>query len=180
MEYKLFSTISLNEDQIALARWISSGLNINEVRNLKGDASYLLNNMIAKFISASPTYHLSKKTVISLQANKINLQKRYKRSRFYGKSKSPSYVYEHSVPCSLVRKELMKAKKDFESHLKVLIQAGPVVMITREEDEKLNSCGLKSVMPPGWEWGHDNFDRYKKAGIELSTKMLLVEGAICR
>tara|TARA_B100000963_G_C22271578_1_gene513035 strand:- start:355 stop:579 length:225 start_codon:yes stop_codon:yes gene_type:complete len=74
----------------------------------------------------------------------------------------------------------MKVKNDFESHLEVLIQAGKVVMVTREEDDKLNSCGLKSAMPPGWEWGHNNFDRYKKAGIELSTKMLLVEGSICR
>ena len=74
----------------------------------------------------------------------------------------------------------MKVKKEFECHLKVLIQAGPVVMITREEDEKLNSYGLKSVMPKGWEWGYDTFDRYKKAGIEISSKMLLVEGSICR
>ena len=180
MQNKLFSKISLNEDQIALAKWISSGLNINEVRNLKGDASYLLNNMIAKFISASPAYHLSKSTVISLEKEKINFQRRYKRSRFYGRSKSPSYIYEHSIPCSLVRRKLMKVKNDFESHLEVLIQAGKVVMVTREEDDKLNSCGLKSAMPPGWEWGHNNFDRYKKAGIELSTKMLLVEGSICR
>ena len=180
MQNKLFSKIPLNEDQIALAKWISSGLNIIEVRNLKGDASYLLNNMIAKFISASPSYHLSKSTEISLEKEKINFQKRYKRSRFYGKSKSPSYVYEHSIPCSLVRRKLMKVKNDFESHLKVLIQAGPVVMITREEDEKLNSYGLKSVMPQGWEWGYDTFDRYKKVGIEISSKMLLVEGSICR
>ena len=93
MEHKLFSTISLNEDQIALAKWISSGLNINEVRNLKGDASYLLNNMIAKFISASPTYHLSKKTVISLQANKINLQKRYIKEVDFMENRNPLLMY---------------------------------------------------------------------------------------
>ena len=47
-------------------------------------------------------------------------------------------------------------------------------------EELKNSYGLKSVMPQGWEWGYDTFDRYKKAGIEISNRMLLVEGSICR
>ena len=60
-----FPKISLNEDQFALAKWISSGLNINEVRNLKRDASYLLNNMIAKFISA-PLHTIYQKKLLFL------------------------------------------------------------------------------------------------------------------
>ena len=37
-----------NSDQKALIQWIISGLKIKEVRDLKGDSGYLLNNMIAK------------------------------------------------------------------------------------------------------------------------------------
>jgi len=37
-----------NSDQKALIQWITSGLKIKEVRDLKGDSGYLLNNMIAK------------------------------------------------------------------------------------------------------------------------------------
>jgi hypothetical protein len=41
-----------NPDQVALLKWISAGLQIDEVRNLRGDAGYLLNNMIAKYTLA--------------------------------------------------------------------------------------------------------------------------------
>ena len=37
-----------NSDQKALIQWITSGLKIKEVRDLKGDSGYLLNNMIAE------------------------------------------------------------------------------------------------------------------------------------
>ena len=37
-----------NSDQKVLIQWITSGLKIKEVRDLKGDSGYLLNNMIAK------------------------------------------------------------------------------------------------------------------------------------
>ena len=37
-----------NSDQKALIQWITSRFKIKEVRELKGDSGYLLNNMIAK------------------------------------------------------------------------------------------------------------------------------------
>ena len=37
-----------NSDQKALMQWITSRFTIKEVRELKGDSGYLLNNMIAK------------------------------------------------------------------------------------------------------------------------------------
>ena len=92
MEHKLFSTIPLNEDQIALAKWISSGLNINEVRDLKGDASYLLNNMIAKFISASPTYHLSKKLLFLCRQIKLTCKRDIREVDFM-ENRNPLLMY---------------------------------------------------------------------------------------
>ena len=37
-----------NSDQRALIQWITSGLKIKEVRDLKGDWGYLLNKMAAE------------------------------------------------------------------------------------------------------------------------------------
>ena len=42
-----------NSDQKALIQWITLGLKIKEVRDLKGDSGYLLNNMIAKVTLAT-------------------------------------------------------------------------------------------------------------------------------
>jgi len=42
-----------NSDQKALIQWITSSLKIKEVRDLKGDSGYLLNNMIAKVTLAT-------------------------------------------------------------------------------------------------------------------------------
>jgi hypothetical protein len=43
--------------------------------------------------------------------------------------------------------------------------------ITREEDELLNSNGLKNSMPPNWNWKNsevDVFARYNMVGIRLN------------
>jgi len=39
-------------------------------------------------------------------------------------------------------------------------------VVTRAEDQRLNSLGLRSRMPAGWD-GMDPFARYRVAGIEL-------------
>ena len=60
-----------NIDQIALRCWITSGLQIPEVRSLNGDAGYLFSNMIAKYTLAASEYrfqprHLPGFTLIEL------------------------------------------------------------------------------------------------------------------
>jgi hypothetical protein len=52
-----------NIDQAALRKWIEAGLAIPEVRELHGDAGYLLNNMIAKYTLASSFYAISESVV---------------------------------------------------------------------------------------------------------------------
>ena len=75
----------MNIDQIALSKWIFSGINIPEVAALNGDAAYLLNNMIAKFSLAAETYALSINAVKELKNQNIDLNQTYNRGRFYGK-----------------------------------------------------------------------------------------------
>jgi hypothetical protein len=168
----------LNADQRALLRWLVAGLQIDEVRNLHGDAGFLLSNMIAKFSLAASAYRLSQGAVRELTAQQIDLRDTYKRSRFYGKNSL--FMYEHAVPCSLVRRKLLEINPTLQSVLQILSSAGPVVMVLRTEDQQLRDSGLLRSMPQGWQWGDDPLARYRASGIALSRRDLKVTGQIER
>ncbi len=168
----------LNPDQRALVRWLASGLQIDEVRNLHGDAGFLLSNMIAKFSLAASSYRLSQGAVRELATQQIDLRDTYKRSRFYGKHSL--FMYEHAVPCSLVRRKLLEINPTIQSVLGILTSAGPVVMVLRTEDQQLRDSGLLRSMPEGWQWGDDPLARYRQSGIVLSRRNLNVTGQIER
>lgn len=167
-----------NIDQIALRKWIEAGLAISEVRSLNGDAKYLLNNMIAKYTLSSNVYRLSEKAERYLLDSGYELTKCYRRNRFYGKNKLTAY--EHAIPATIVRSELLKSSRSEDEVRSLLSRAGPVVIILREEDMQLNKCGLKSKMPNNWRWGDDELARYFTANIKLSDRVIRVEGAIKR
>ena len=168
----------LNADQRALVRWLVAGLQIDEVRDLNGDAGFLLSNMIAKFSLAASTYRLSQGAFSELVNQKIDLSFAYKRSRFYGKKSL--FMYEHAVPCSLVRQKLLEVNPTLQSVLRILNSAGPVIMVLRTEDQKLRDSGLLRSMPQGWQWGDDPLARYRASGIALSRRGLRVTGQIER
>jgi len=167
-----------NDDQIALRCWITSGLQIPEVRRLCGDAGYLLSNMIAKYTLAASEYRISSLALNWFNENKVDLSLVYSRSRFYGKS-SP-LMYEHSIPAGIIRSILLNTDPNEEIVQDVLYKSGFVVVIMRSEDETLNSHGLKKKMPQSWHFGGNSFARYEAAGIELSNAFLKVEGRIQR
>ena len=169
---------SENDDQVALRRWITSGLQIPEVRSLNGDAGYLFSNMIAKYTLAASAYRVSSQALSWFCDNKIDLSMVYARSRFYGKS-SP-LMYEHSIPSSIIRSLLLEAEPSAESVQKVLKQSGFVVVIMRTEDEALMRHGLARRMPDSWAFGDNPFARYQVAGIKLSNTYLKVKGKIQR
>lgn len=168
----------LNDDQRALLNWITAGVSIAEVRGLNGDAGYLLNNMIAKFTLASPEYRISKRALLKLKALEVDMTLVYRRSRFYGKD-SP-FMYEHAIPATIVRNQLLQVNATRQSVLKVLLNAGPVVVVLREEDKLLRRHGLTKTMPEGWNWGGNPLARYRRAGISIATQTLKVAGAIQR
>lgn len=168
----------LNPDQVALVEWITAGLRISEVRDMRGDAGYLLNNMIAKFSLAASEYLLSKAALSRLKQEGVDLNLRHRRSRFYGK-KSP-FLYEHTIPASLVRHQLLSVQPVRAEVEAVLSSAGAVAVVLREEDDLLRLHGLRSFMPEGWAWGDDPLARYHVAGLEIAEQRLQMEGAICR
>ncbi len=168
----------LNTDQRALVRWLVAGLQIDEVRNLHGDAGFLLSNMIAKFSLAASSYRLSQGAVRELTKQQVDLRSTYRRSRFYGKKSV--FMYEHAIPCSLVRQKLLEVNPTIQSVLRILDNAGPVVMVLRAEDQQLRESGLARSMPQGWHWGDNPLARYQESGIALSKRKLKVAGQIER
>ena len=174
----LLLSSDLNEDQEALLEWITAGLQIKQVRMLRGDAGYLLNNMIAKYSLASSEYLLSNAAIARLRQDGVDLNSSHKRSRLYGKA-SP-FMYEHTIPASLVRNRLLSIQPVRNDVAEVLAAAGPVAMILRQEDDLLRIHGLRSQMPQGWKWGDDPLARYHVAGLQIAEQTIRMEGAICR
>jgi hypothetical protein len=128
----------LNTDQVALVKWILCGLKIPEVVTLNGDASYLLGNMIAKFSIAAGTFALSVDAMRVLKSQGVDFLHKYDRYTFYGKKKP--FIYEHPVPCSIVRKHIINVHHTYESLVAVLRKAGPTTVngvMTRSRDIEL-------------------------------------------
>ena len=170
-----------NLDQTALRRWLTAGLRIPEVLDLRGDAGYLLNNMIAKYTLASSTYAVSVSAEQLMLQQGVNFNRFYPRRAFYGKraGRNP-FIYEHAVPAGILRAELLGTGGDDQRILDILRVAGPVAVLLRTEDDRLREAGLGSRMPKGWVFGEDPLARYHAVGIQLSRSLLRVGGAICR
>ena len=133
-----------NKDQIALRKWIEAGLAISEVRELHGDAGYLLNNMIAKYTLASFQYQISERALSEFNVRDVDLSKTYRRRTFYGKQKGKNpFIYEHAVPVGIVRKELLNHANDRPKICEILASAGPVAVLLRVEDQEIRNAGLQ-------------------------------------
>lgn len=79
-------------------------------------------------------------------------------------------MYEHTMPASLVRNQLLKVNPTRSEIVAILSTSGPVAMVLREEDDQLRINGLRSKMPLGWEWGDDTLARYHAAGLRIATQ----------
>lgn len=172
------NSVMENHDQLALVRWIAAGLRIPEVRRLHGDASYLLSNMIAKYMLAASEYCVSEMAFRKFEEDSIDFEFEYFRKRFYGGNSN--FIYEHPVPASVIRSRLLEGDSDEEAVRKTLEEAGVVTVLLRSEDSRLNSAGYRSKMPVGWVWGDNPFARYESVDIKISSKKLKVKGGIVR
>lgn len=168
----------MNQDQKALLQWITSGLQIAEVRQLYGDAGYLLSNMIAKYSLSASEYLLSHRAAERLLGDGVDLNGLHKRSYLYGKKSL--FIYEHAIPASVVREQLLVVPPLQHEVQSVLSLAGPVAVILRDEDDLLRLHGLRSRMPKGWSWGDDPLARYHVAGFQISEQRIRMSGAIRR
>ena len=75
--------------------------------------------------------------------------------------------YDHAVPFKYLQSELLRLSDVTVTAVReVLERHGGTVLITNEEDERLNKAGLRNTMPTGWD-GIDPLARYKAVSIEL-------------
>lgn len=65
-------------------------------------------------------------------------------------------MYEHSIPATVVRSELINSDYREKTVKMILEKAGEVTLILRIEDKKLNDCSLKKCMPSEWSFGSDS------------------------
>lgn len=158
-----------------------------------GDLKYVFSNMIAKYVSSKDYYYVSKGVKKLIDSNEDLSVLIYKEGPkdhgklFYGKKSIASKLgsptlFEHTVPMSIVRDQLLKARYRFqnaefdeESLYKVveniMSSSGEVVVILKEEDARLT----KSKMPEEWKYGGDPFARYRAAipAIEIVENFLI-------
>ncbi len=80
--------------------------------------------------------------------------------------------HDHMVPRNLLVKMCLEMKDASSSNtLKLLKKFGGAVILTVDEDKKLNKLKLRQKMPKNWN-GRDPYDRYKAARIKLSKNKL--------
>ncbi|MCE2571815.1 hypothetical protein [Motilimonas eburnea] len=83
-----------------------------------------------------------------------------KRDRYKG------LIREHLVPRTVIFNELLKIKRITPKKVDDLLsELLIIVVVTKDEDRKLDQTGLRSKMPEGWCYGDDPFQRHKAAGI---------------
>jgi hypothetical protein len=75
--------------------------------------------------------------------------------------------YDHAIPFRLLQNELLLLNPVTRNSVaRVLNRFDTAVLITPEENERLNKAGYKDKMPDGWD-GSDPLARYRAVGLEL-------------
>ena len=163
----------MNQTQIAIYELIVDSLD-NIERNNPGEIiNWVARNLIAKFSLANDYYFITKFTKNQLELSGIDYRKRA------NKIKKNNYTFEHPVPSKVVLNELLKVKKDSD-RLEILKYSDCVVILSRDEDEKLSSAKLKSSMPKNWKYFDNIFARYESIGIDILDEKIKMIGAIKR
>lgn len=82
-------------------------------------------------------------------------------------SPDTSLVHEHVVPKSVIISRLFELSEPSPGDVKNVLEKLCIgVVVTKEEDLRLNALGLRSAMPTNW-CGSDPWARYQLAGIAV-------------
>lgn len=90
-----------------------------------------------------------------------------------GFKRDKNLIHEHSVPkCVLAERidALWKEKRTSEADIHDLLKRfSHAAIVSRDEDLRINACGLRNKMPEGFSFSEndDVFSRYRVAGLEL-------------
>jgi hypothetical protein len=175
----------MNKHQDQLLKMIFSLVNIEGGIDLDfGDSKYLLSNMIAKYGNCGKIF-LSEKTKLALEKVGYVTSGEIKySSNFYGKSSTfykrnkIQFVVEHVIPCGILLKMILDSDKTIAT-IKNLLDINKVVMVLKEEDNKINSLGLGDKITE--DFTTDNiWGRYTKSEIVVTENYFINTGSIFR
>ncbi len=72
---------------------------------------------------------------------------------------SKNLVLEHAIPVAFMIEQILKISRPTEQDIATIIyQWATLIVITKEEDNKLNKYGLATKMPLNW----DNIDKFAR------------------
>lgn len=78
-------------------------------------------------------------------------------------------VADHAMPISLALREFENLPQlSVENAIILVAKYAVMVLITREEDARLNNAGLTKCMPRDWD-GQELLARYRQTGIRLKS-----------
>lgn len=98
----------------------------------------------------------------------IAAQRLMKNQKRIPKDVKEKLTHEHSIPKSIIIQKLLNLPKPTQAAVKqILTKYCIAVIITREEDKKLNDIGLRSKMPDDWD-NKDVYARYHRAKIDIT------------
>ena len=145
-----------------------------------GDINYVIRNMIAKMVSSSKYYFVSKDAFPLFKEFGLNINDPIRIDKyFYGKKTDT--MLEHMIPACIIRDIILESDKTKGAIEFICRNAGVVTIVRREENKKLTTAGLSRKMPQDWEGIGDNpLKRYSAAGVVLSEHKVTHEGPICR
>ena len=120
-------------------------------------------NICSRNLKTAIHYYWQNKT---LGLSGVSQKKNIPRSKRAFKKYLSECDVEHVVPTMVIVNMLMDIKsitnRKVENRLKKYLR---VLVVTKEEHQKLNSSGLRYKMPEDWD-GKNVWARYEKVGIE--------------
>ncbi|MDI1360799.1 hypothetical protein [Methylotenera sp.] len=86
---------------------------------------------------------------------------------FKVRKKKVKFIHEHVVPKKLIIERLMSHKNPSQESVKHILEDYFIaVVVTVDQDKKLNKLGLRSKMPEGCNISDNPWARYDEAGIK--------------
>ncbi len=92
----------------------------------------------------------------------------YRSKNAKGKRWRDGLVYDHAIPCRYMLNDMLELPDVTPNSVRaVLEQFDVMVLITREENARLNASSLRQKMPADWD-GVDSLARYKDKAVRIA------------
>ena len=113
------------------------------------------------------TQYWEKQTLgLSVQNKPLLPKSKEAQKQFDETGKLEGCIAEHSIPKNIIVRKLLEKENTKANAKNILEKYLHLLVITKEEDDKLRKAKLFKNMPDDWD-GKDPYARYKKVGIEL-------------